>query len=239
MAGLVYASVMERLKQAVADGKYPPGHRLPSIKALAKEFGVGEGSVREAVRILDNRGILKMIHGSGIFVDERLAGLPPQVAFQMADLEERSLLDLFQARRALEPELAALAAERATDEERKAILDAALAIERKVAAGQDHLQADLAFHQSIAAAARNSIIARMMETIHELLVDSRRVTMQVPGVPREAASYHRLIAEAINNGDPEQARAIMYAHLCAGMRRLWAFQAQDAMSKGALQTGPR
>lgn len=219
MAEFVYEAVMEKLKGLISAQKYAPGQRLPSIKALAREMGVGEGSVREAIRILGSMRVLRVLHGSGIYINEEL-GLDADLAAQMAQLEARSMFDLFEARRALEPELAALAAERATPEEVASMLEAALTMEQIVQRGGDFLEVDLSFHQRIAAAARSPVLLRMLEAIEPLLLDSRRLTNRLPGVPEKSARYHVLIAHAIAGGNAEQARSLMHAHMSDALHEL-------------------
>jgi len=237
---------MERIKQAIVSEQYLPGQRLPSIKSFAKEFGVGESSVREAIRVLNSKGVLNVVHGSGTFVREQFTGVPIRLSLQIAELEERSLTELFEARRALEPELAALAALRATDDDRRAILNAAAkaqsaakASQKVVGPHEDYLHAEVAFHEAIASAARNSIVTQMLDGIRELLVDSRRVTIQVPGAPSKAALYHQLIADAINERDAEQARALMYAHLTVGLHRMQVREQAPTAAKNGGSLGRR
>src|SRR5919198_1617193 len=142
----VYTSVVESIKARIANGEWVVGQRLPSISQLAREFDVGTGSVREAVKVLASLGVIRIEHGRGMFVaSARLAPVDPYTHFQ--DVGTGSILALCEARRILEPELAAFAAERGTEADFQAIREQALAMERLAAAGEDFLGPDLQFHR--------------------------------------------------------------------------------------------
>jgi GntR family transcriptional repressor for pyruvate dehydrogenase complex len=219
----VYTSVAEAIKARIAAGGWVAGQRLPSISQLAQEFGVGTGSVREAVRVLASAGILRVEHGRGMFVSD-----PPTAAdtyIQLRDIGAGSILALCEARRILEPELAALAAERGTDGDLLAIREQASAMERLVAAGQDHSGPDLQFHQQIALAAHNPVLARMMEGVHELLWVSRKITSVQASMIQRAVRYHLLIADAISDRNVMQSRLLMLAHVNDVISRVQEWQA--------------
>jgi GntR family transcriptional repressor for pyruvate dehydrogenase complex len=208
----VYTSVAEGIKARIASGGWVTGQRLPSISQLAQEFGVGTGSVREAVKVLASLGIIRIEHGRGMFVSAaQVAQADPYEHFH--DVGAGSILALCEARRILEPELAAFAAERGSEAELQSIREQALAMERLVQAGKDFLEPDLQFHRQIALAAHNTVLARMMDGVNDLLMESRRITMLQPNMNQRAVRYHLLIAEAICERNPLQARLLMLAHV--------------------------
>lgn len=207
---LTYETVYERIKQTIESGIWPPGHRLPPLEQLSAEFGVGVSSVREAVRILGKQHILRIEQGRGTYVQEQ----PERPASGGLDfLERATMLQLTEARWIVEPELAALAAEKATEEQVEAIVHTAEVMKRKVAKGQDFFKEDLLFHEYIARASHNEVLVHMLERISDLLTDSRRRSMKWPGMNEKAASYHYLIAAAIAQRNPSQARTLMKSHL--------------------------
>lgn len=208
----VYLAVVEAIQQRIADGVWQPGQRLPSIPRLARELGVSTGSVREAARVLASRGLLRIEHGRGIFV-AAAPDVPIDLYEHFKRVDVGSVLELFEARRLIEPELAALAAERGSDEELQAIHDLAVKMEHSASAGEDFIEPDIQFHQRIAAAARNIVLAGMMSSINELIVRGRELTVRLPGMTPRAVRYHLLIAEAILARKPLQARLLMFAHV--------------------------
>jgi GntR family transcriptional repressor for pyruvate dehydrogenase complex len=220
----VYTSVAEAIKARIASGGWVTGQRLPSISQLAQEFGVGTGSVREAVKVLASLGIIRIEHGRGMFVSAaQVTQVDPYEHFQ--DVGTGSVLALCEARRILEPELAAFAAERGSEAELQSIREQALAMERLVAAGEDFFEPDLQFHRQIALAAHNTVLARMMDGVNDLLMESRKITMLQPNMNQRAVRYHLLIAEAIGDRNPLQARLLMLAHVNDAINSVLAWQA--------------
>jgi GntR family transcriptional regulator, transcriptional repressor for pyruvate dehydrogenase complex len=207
----VYTSVAEEIKARIAAGDWVLGQRLPSISQLAQTLGVGTGSVREAVKVLASLGIIRIEHGRGMFVASAQRAQPhPYQQFQ--DVGAGSVLALCEARRILEPELAAFAAERGTDDDLRSIREQALAMERLAAEGLDFSEPDLQFHRQIALAAHNPVLARMMEGVNDLLRESQKITRE-QAMTQRAVRYHLLIADAICERNPLQARLLMLAHV--------------------------
>jgi GntR family transcriptional repressor for pyruvate dehydrogenase complex len=219
----VYTSVAEAIKARIASGDWAVGQRLPSISQLAQEFGAGIGSIREAVKVLASLGIIRIEHGRGMFVAATLP-LPVDPYGHFQDVGTGSILALCEARRILEPELAAFAAERGTDEDLRAIQEQALAMEQLAAAGENFFEPDLQFHRQIALAAHNPVLARMMDGVHDLLMESHKITSQLPDMTRRAVRYHLLIAEAIDERNPLQARLLMLAHVNDAVNSVLAWQ---------------
>lgn len=151
-------------------------------------------SVREAIRILNQQHILLVEQGRGTFVREDLPTEDDRGA--VAFLEKASWLQLTEARRIMEPELAAMAAINRTQQQAEALLANAAAMARKAGKGQDFLKEDLTFHRLIAEAAGNDVILHMLGVISDLLLDSRRKTMRIHGMDEKASSYHTLIARS-------------------------------------------
>jgi GntR family transcriptional regulator, transcriptional repressor for pyruvate dehydrogenase complex len=226
----VYTSVTEVIKTRIASGAWVVGQRLPSISQLAQELGVGIGSIREAVKVLASLGVIRIEHGRGMFVAAALrASADPYEYFP--DVGTGSILALCEARRILEPELAAFAAERGTVADQLAIRQQALTMEQLVAAGEDFFEPDLHFHRQIALAAHNPVLARMMEGVNDLLMESRRITSQLPDMTERAVRYHLLIADAICERNPLQARLLMLAHVNDTIDSMLAWQTGRAEAR--------
>jgi GntR family transcriptional regulator, transcriptional repressor for pyruvate dehydrogenase complex len=208
----VYTAVVEAIKERIASGDLLIGQRLPSIQQLAQECGVSTGSVREAARVLEAQGIIRIAHGRGMFVTtDADTRRDPYEHFQ--HVGTGPFLAVFEARRVLEPELAVFAAERATAADIAAIHDLAAAMEQAVEAGEPVIEKDVQFHRQIALAAKNPILARMMDGINDLLVEGRKLTAQQPESIQRATRYHTLIADAVADHNPLQARLLMLAHV--------------------------
>ena len=228
----VSTQVAEQLLALIRDGRYRPGDRLPTERELCARLGVGRSTVREAMRWLVVAGVVDVRPGRGAVVT---SVSPDRVAVDAAIsavLDREALEELAEVRRILEPEVAALAAERATAEERAQVDEQASALEGVAAPLEEErfIAADLAFHAAVARASHNVVLERMMRSVQDLLWASRRRTIRVPGAVERAVAGHRRVAEAVVRGDPEAARQAMRAHLAdsqADLARSWELPELD------------
>jgi GntR family transcriptional regulator, transcriptional repressor for pyruvate dehydrogenase complex len=219
----VYSLVAEAIKARIAAGDWAVGQRLPTINQLAQEFGAGIGSIREAVKALASLGVIRIEHGRGMFVaSAQRAQVEPYEHF--LDVGAGSVLALCEARRILEPELAAFAAERGTNIDLHSIREQALAMERLVGEGLDFSEPDLQFHRQIALAAHNPVLAHMMAGVNDLLRESQKITRE-QAMTQRAVRYHLLIADAVCEHNPLQARLLMLAHVNDAINSVLAWQA--------------
>ncbi|QBD77694.1 FadR family transcriptional regulator [Ktedonosporobacter rubrisoli] len=209
---LQYQRVIDTLKARIQSGEWQPGQRLPTVVDLSSELGVGLSSVREAIRILGSEQLLRIEQGRGIFVSDA-PRLPPGLFDNVGLHAETTLAALFEARRIIEPGLAALAAQRATAEDITIIHAAAQQMAVLAQEKRDYSEPDLLLHRQIALAANNPFMSKVMEMVLDLVAESRLLTMRLPNMPGRSSQYHMLIAEAIKEHDPSRAEALMRAHL--------------------------
>jgi GntR family transcriptional regulator, transcriptional repressor for pyruvate dehydrogenase complex len=205
--------ISERLLSLISEKQLRPGDKLPPERDLAAMMQVSRPSLREALRALSIMGVVNIRQGSGTYV----SSLRPERMVERFEfifyLDDATFLQLLEARKTIEVGLAALAAERITDEE---IRDLETSLERALASVDDHrafLQADLVLHQQIAAAARNPTLARFMASISQVGLASRQRTVDIPGVPEQVVDDHRAIIEALKRHDPTAAQQAMGRHL--------------------------
>src|SRR4051812_11696568 len=156
---------IEKIKGMIVSGELRPGDRLPKEADLAAQLGLSRNSLREAVRALTLVRILDVRHGDGTYV----TSLEPDVLLDalsfVVDLhQDRSVLYFLQARRVLEAEAAALAAQN-IDEEGLAELRRLIATSRDCATAEEFVDNDLAFHRRIAVASRNPVLASLLDTV--------------------------------------------------------------------------
>src|SRR2546422_7572394 len=211
----IYEEIVRQVKAMIADGKLKGGDRLPPERDLAEKFVVSRTSVREALRALESLGLVEIRPGEGTFVRQvSIDALIEPLALLMVSQRE-AIGELFEARRLLEPSLAALAATRATPEEiqeMERILDEQ---GKEVASGRTGLAQDAQFHAAIGAAAHNRAITRIAHGIMDLLTQSREESLNTPGRPTRSHEDHRRMLEAIKRRDPAAAERAMLDHLNA------------------------
>jgi GntR family transcriptional repressor for pyruvate dehydrogenase complex len=200
---------VSQLREQVLSGQWPVGGRLPAETELAQRLEVGRSTVREAVRALVHAGLLETRQGSGTYVRSLTPG---------ADWEPRlrraAVLEAYEVREALEVQAARLAAGRRTETDIKA-LRACLA-DRDRARGEDarFVEADLAFHRAVVAAAHNPLLAEMFDSFAAVLREALiaiRSDQAVQGPDADAA--HARLAAAIEAGDAAAAAQATRDHL--------------------------
>lgn len=214
--------VADALAAEVRSGRLSEGDRLPTEAALAEQFGVSRTVVREAVSRLKSLGLLDSRQGSGVYV--RPAGVEP-LRFEMPHVASReAVIQMVELRRALEAEVAALAAERRTPEDVQRIREAIEALHAAVAAGGNGADEDVRFHRAIAEAARNPFLIGTLQYLRQFLHGATRVTRaneaRRADFAREVAQEHAQIVEAIEAGDPLRAREAAKSHMDNAIRRI-------------------
>ncbi len=211
------------LRRQIEAGTVQPGQRLPTELALATQYAVSRTVVREAVSRLRSSGLLVARQGAGMFVAAVDTTRPLDFdASVLADLG--AVLDVVEVRRALESEVAALAALRATPAQRGAIAAALAAADASIASGSATVHEDLAFHQAVAEAAGNPQFARLLRHLDQYLREAMAVTRRNESMKAEFISEvrqeHQAIAEAILARDAQAARHAAGHHMHQAARRL-------------------
>jgi GntR family transcriptional repressor for pyruvate dehydrogenase complex len=180
---------------------------------LARRFGVSRGSVRDAFRMLEILGLLEMRHGQGTFPRElsvdRLVTPLAAVLTARPDLQD----ELMDMRRMFEPAVARVAALRGTDDDVAALESVLNAQRRKLRTGQSTLVEDTAFHAALSRATRNRVIVHVMETLNNLLVESRKLSLRQKGRPERSLQGHEAIVKAVQQRDPDAAARAMHDHI--------------------------
>jgi GntR family transcriptional repressor for pyruvate dehydrogenase complex len=199
------------LRRLILGGKFGAEGLLPSQGALAIELGISRPVVREAMRMLQSQGLVEVKQGKRPRVKPAGTQVLVESLGTLLERSDASLLDLLEVRRPLETEIAALAAERARAED-IARLRAAIEAQRSARRLEEQVDADVAFHASLARAAGNPIFAALLETLANLLRESRRRTILESGV-EVPIDHHQRILAAVERRDPEGARAEMVRHL--------------------------
>ncbi|MFF8025495.1 FadR/GntR family transcriptional regulator [Streptomyces sp. NPDC007896] len=203
----------ERLRARIADGGWPVGTRLPGETTLAAELGVGRSTVREALRALAGAGLVRPRQGSGVFViaTEPVEDWPTR-------LRRAAVTDVYEVRILVEVQAARLAAARRTPEDVTA-LDTALAGRRAASAGDDaaFVDADIALHAAVVAAAHNPVLADLFREFVPALREGLIEMLDLVGMrkhdPNTGDDAHAALVRAVADGDAQTAGTVLRGEL--------------------------
>jgi GntR family transcriptional repressor for pyruvate dehydrogenase complex len=205
--------VVEYVRGLIDRGELHPGDRLPPERELARSLKISRSSLRSGIGFLSAMGVLKSRHGAGTFVSSGPAALDSNSLSVLGSLHHFLPWQMFEARLVLEANIAALAAERATDEHIAELAEEVTEMYASLDDPQQYLIHDVRFHRTIARAAGNPILGALMETIASNLYDNRRLTVANALDLKESAEMHREIYRAIRSHNPLGARKAMEEHL--------------------------
>lgn len=204
----------------IGSGEWALGHRLPGETTLAAQLGVGRSTVREAIRQLAGRGVLESRQGSGVFV------ISVDATEDWATLLRRAgIVAIIETRLAIETEAAALAADRRTPADLRALRRA---LDRRAAlldvGVEDHVDADTAFHRAVVTSAHNEVLTELFDGLVPRLRPAMIDLVRFAPAPSAAADHasHEDLVEAIRAGRPETARAASRSHLAQLLERVSA-----------------
>jgi len=216
--------VTERLAEQIISGELAAGAKLPSEQEMMTGMGVSRTVVREAVAALRARGLVITRQGAGAFVD-RDAGRQPYAIDPEGLGSLESVLDILELRMAVESEAAAIASDRATTSQIKAISEAQRVFSRAILGGERAIKEDFAFHQAIALATQNSRFVEFLDFLGRLIIP-RQSIRSFEGNPEGPRQYlgriereHEAIFEAIGSHSPKKARNTMREHLLKSRER--------------------
>lgn len=207
-----YELVAERLLALISSRHLGPGDPVPSERELVDLYRVGRSSVREALRMLESQGVIRSGANGSFRVAEFGSTLNSSLEFLLS-VEAADVGELFETRRILEGEAAALAASRRMKGQLAEMAQAIDEMEAGLGSEERFITADLHFHLLVAQATRNRVLLHLMDAIRALLQRSLASSYHIPGSPDRAIDMHRLILEAIEQRRPEEARQRMQEHV--------------------------
>lgn len=215
--------VAEQLSAEIKQGRLAPGDKLPTEARLVEQFQVSRTVVREAVSRLKSLGLVDSRQGSGVFVSAQQPFAPLNFEARHAASQE-AVVQMVEVRRALEAEVAALAAERRSASDLRAIEQAVQALDQAVASGGDGVAEDVNFHRAIAEATRNPFLIQTLSYLSQFLHGATQVTRANEARRGDFAaavrSEHQAILQAVQAGDPILARQAAAAHMGNAIARI-------------------
>lgn len=210
----VYEQIAAQIEQRILSGELRSGDRLPTERELAEQFRASRTAVREAMKSLAQKGLVNMRPGRGtIVIDATSQAMKHSLGLMLKVGQVDSAVNLVEVREILEPEIAALAAMRATEEHIAAMREAVRVMDASLADADTFIKADNNFHQALAKGTQNALILALVDSIVDLLSEQRKLIFSVSGGPERGQIHHKHILNAVIQRDPEGAREAMRAHL--------------------------
>ena len=210
----LYEQIVQQVQESIHKGALKPGDQLPPERELGQQFGVSRTAVREAVKALREKGLVEAYPGRGTFVTDGTSYTIGQSLDRMMKIgQPEGSAYLAEVRETLEPEIAALAARRADEEDLASMRELISMMDSARKDPEAFIEADLDFHLALAEAAANPLILSLIDSIVGLLREQRMRIFHVEGGPERGQYHHKRILEAIEHRDPLGAREAMKAHM--------------------------
>jgi GntR family transcriptional regulator, transcriptional repressor for pyruvate dehydrogenase complex len=221
-----FEEAVEQIAEKIKGGDLHTGDRLPSERELAAQMRISRPTLREAIKLMTEAGVLEVRRGQsgGIFVASEL--VPRELVRTRQEIRFSEVAGVLEARRLLEPRVAQLAAVHASEED-FAAMSQTIERKRELAASDDFLrnedlflQLDLKFHLAMARATRNGTIVSLMRSLLRHLEIARDMAMHAPLVPDWTIDIHERTLSAIRAADFPLIESVMDEHL-AQLEQIW------------------
>ena len=210
----LYESVIEQIMNLIKNNKLKPGDKLPPERELAEKLSISRGSLREAFRVLESRGLIKSKPGGGRYIREIRKNGHNSTENIILSLEKSSILELLEAREMFEVKIAEITAQRVTPEDIKSIEKALNKMNEEEGLKDDKkTESDTEFHLAIASASHNFVFVNIIKLHLDLLRNTREKTQQIPGRREERWREHQAILQAIKEHNSKKAGEAMLKHL--------------------------
>ncbi len=211
----LHEQIVIQIQALIDKGRLKHGDQLPPERELATIFKVSRHSVREAIRILEQKRILRSRPGSGTYIILEDEASVVQFLASAINQEKHTLSEIFQFRELLEPQIAGLAAQNATKEDLSILQEILHSQQQELDNNAASKDLDQDFHRALAKATGNAVLLQVVALLDHIFLKSRHVYSQRPQRNRLSLNGHHEILKAVKNKDSSTARELMTDHLNA------------------------
>jgi GntR family transcriptional regulator, transcriptional repressor for pyruvate dehydrogenase complex len=208
----LFEHVMHAIEQRILSGQLRPSDSLPTERELAQQFNVSRTAVREAIKALEQAGLVTVRHGRGVVVAAASQARVADSIARFLRVENSPLWAVVELRGILETEVAPLAAQRRTADDLAQLSALVARMEQLIDAPTEYVETDLEFHRALVASAHNPLFEVVLDPFRSALRHSRNIGATVPNAPKRSIVSHRRILEAVRAGDATAARQEMRVH---------------------------
>jgi DNA-binding FadR family transcriptional regulator len=220
MTRRTFEEAVTQIAEAVRAGDLRVGDRLPPERTLSAQMAISRPTLREAIKVLADAGIVEVKPGSGGGMFVRSDVIPARLLERRSQVRVSEVSEVLEARRLLEPRVAQLAGLYATEED-FAVMRRTIDDQREAADDRERfLHLDLRFHLAIARATRNSTVVALMRVLLRQLEIARDMALRAPHDSEWAIAIHERTLAAIMSGDHDEIEAAMDEHMTY-LERIW------------------
>jgi GntR family transcriptional repressor for pyruvate dehydrogenase complex len=203
----------QRIRAMIGKGDYQQGDRLPPIMEMARRFGVGHPTIREALKKLETMGFVEIRHGSGVYVSRSEEVLLHASPGYSGTVTKKLLLDLIRTRMPLELQSVTDAVRNGTPADLLEMRRLLTTASQNFSNDEALHQANMAFHRQIALASGNTVLAQLLDVLQELFTREQRLILGIHGPRERDHQEHVGILEALELRDEALAVGRMREHL--------------------------
>ncbi len=205
--------VTDAIHEIIRTEKLKPGDKLYSEKELSSKLEVSRSSIREALRMLEVSGVVKVYQGKGVFISDQSSTSHPVKEWVVENAD--ALREHFEVRLLIEPHAAYVACQRAEAKDLEVLESLYKAFVSHVGTGDvsQAIASDSAFHLAIAKATKNRTLSVLMRTMDQTLNEGWYASLHAPGRLQSSISEHGRLLQAIKDHNPEEACQAMETHL--------------------------
>lgn len=214
----IYIEVIEQIKALLQSGEIKPGDQLPPERDLAEYMGISRVSVRQALAVLEALGIVEIKHGQGTFISLSEGNTGNLDLLLSNIIKESDPMDILDARKIIEVDIAGIAAEQRTEQDLLAMRNLLSDMQQKIKEGEETSTVDLGFHLQVASATHNPVLLSIMNQIASLMRQNlwsiaKGVSLMNPGRAEKYLGQHKVVYECIEKQDSLNAKEAMKKHL--------------------------
>lgn len=215
----LYESVAEKLEIMIISDSGQLGQKLPSEQSLAKSFGVSRNIIREALKILKERGLIDLRTGEGAYITKPASQTLTDLIGRMLVMDNIDAASVYEMRVLFEIKACSLAAERATEQEFQELENINQQMKEQSENIDARVELDLLFHAHIAKITKNPLLGLFVQSMTSLLKTMIKQAIQFPGGSENGIEYHQKIIDCLRSRDLQRAEDVMREHLNESMRQ--------------------
>lgn len=209
----LYEQIAGMLEERILSHNFKDQERLPSEQELAEEFSVSRNVIREALKLLKERGLVESRNGTGSYITKPDGENLSDIIGRMIVIDNMDYKDIYEVRIILEVAACKKAASVITSEEIKELEQMLEKLKDRSLTLEERREMDFEFHVAIARVAGNPLLEIMVQAMRNIFIRMIEIGIFLRGGIEDAIVRHAVILEALKEHDPERAEEAMYDHL--------------------------